>query len=104
MNKHSGITMDKRTVLGDSISWCFGIMFQSIGLINTFWGNDTFFGLLIVLVSFIYYPPVFAVVSRKLGFPIPVIARMVIGVLILWAALGVGELFDKIELMKIDLL
>jgi hypothetical protein len=39
------------------------------------------------------------------GFTIPgmVIIKILLGVFILWAALGVGELFDKIDLMMMDL-
>ena len=39
------------------------------------------------------------------GFSIPGmgIVKILLGIFILWASLGVGELFDKIELMKMDL-
>ncbi len=31
------------------------------------------------------------------------IVKILLGIFILWASFGVGELFDKIELMKMDL-
>lgn len=39
------------------------------------------------------------------GFSIPRIGlvKILLGIFIIWAALGVGELFDKIELMMNDL-
>jgi len=39
------------------------------------------------------------------GFSIPRIGivKILLGILILWASLGVGELFDKIDLMMMDL-
>jgi hypothetical protein len=38
-------------------------------------------------------------IKEKTGFAIPRIAKWLLGFFILWASLGVGELFDKIELM-----
>jgi hypothetical protein len=35
--------------------------------------------------------------------PIPQVAKIVLGIFIVWATLGVGELFDKMNLMMMDL-
>jgi hypothetical protein len=100
MNKAELIREYKSNVL-NLISWLFGIVFLAIGLINTFWGNDPGFGIFIVLLSFVYFPPVTALIQEKLGFSTPGIAKIILGIFIIWAALGVGELFDKIDLMLI---
>lgn len=92
--------MNNKLVAGNIISWLFGIAFLLVGLINTFWGNDTGFGVFIVLLSFFYFPPVNTLVRKSMGVKIPVVAKIVLGLFIIWAALGVGELFNKIELMK----
>jgi hypothetical protein len=68
-----------------------------------FWGNDPFFGVFIVLLSLVYFPPANALLKKITGFSIHPIIKILLGIFILWAALGVGELFDKIELMKQDL-
>ena len=39
-------------------------------------------------------------IERNLNFVLMRRIMIVLGVLILWASLGVGELFDKIELMR----
>jgi hypothetical protein len=82
----------------------FGSLVFAIGMINTFWGNDPGFGVFILVLSFVYFPPTSmrlnALAEKRLGFPIPAVAKILLGVFILWAALGVGELLDKIELMK----
>lgn len=83
------------------ISWIFGILFFAIGIVNTFWGNDSAFGVFILLLSFVYFLPVNETLKKWTGFHIPKfwILKILLGLFILWAALGVGELFDKIEMM-----
>lgn len=81
------------------LSWLFVF---AVGIINTFWGNDPGFGIFLILLSFVYFPPVNQVVKILFGFSVPVILKVLLAVFIIWAALGVGELFDKIELMRMD--
>lgn len=82
------------------ISWLLAIVVFAIGIINTFWGNDPFFGIFLILLSLVYLPPVNFMIKEKFGFSIPLILKILLAVFIIWAALGVGELFDKIDLMK----
>ncbi|MDB5205591.1 MAG: hypothetical protein JWR72_666 [Flavisolibacter sp.] len=105
MNNKSEITIYNKSHVGNAISWLFGIIAFLIGVINTFWGNDPQFGVFIILLSFAYFLPVNAILRKTLRFSIPKmgIVKIVLGIFIIWAALGVGELFDKIELMKMDL-
>lgn len=102
MNNKSEITLNNRSFLGDIISWFFGIVFLAIGLINTFWGNDPGYGIFIILLSFVYFPPATALLKKVSGLSIPLIVKIILGVFILWSALGVAELFDKIDLMLKD--
>ena len=77
----------------------FGILFAAIGVINTFWGNDTFYGLFVILLSLAFFP-VFGSLSKGRipeKFHLPM--RILLGLFILWSSLGVGELFEKIRLM-----
>jgi hypothetical protein len=86
------------------ISWMFGLVFFAIGVVNTFWGNDPGFGIFILLLSLVYFLPVNAILKKRTGFSIPRmrIIKIILGIFIIWAAMGVGELFDKIELMMND--
>ena len=83
------------------ISWLFGTLFFAIGLVNTFWGNDTLFGIFIILLSLIYFVPVNGILRRIAGFSIPrmMLVKILVGLFIIWAAMGVGELPDKVEMM-----
>jgi hypothetical protein len=89
------------------ISWIFGIAVFAAGVVNTFWGNDPGFGVFLLLLSLVYFPPTSAILNGKaekwVGFSIPKTGKIVLGIFIVWATLGVGELFDKIDLMMMDL-
>lgn len=85
------------------ISWFFGGIAFSIGIVNTFWGNDPGFGIFILLLSFVYFPWANSVLRKVTNFSIPGIVKILLGLFILWAALGVGELFDKVDLMMADI-
>lgn len=84
---------------GVIISWVFGIAVFAAGVLNIFWGNDPGFGVFLLLLSVVYFPPVNAILRKRTGIPVPGIVKIVLGVLIIWVVLGVGELFNKIELM-----
>lgn len=97
--------MNNNSIVLNIISWIFGIIFFAIGVVNTFWGNDPGFGIFILLLSLVYFLPVNDILKKMTGFSIPRmgIVKILLGIFILWASLGVGELFDKIDLMMMDL-
>ncbi len=77
------------------IRYLFAILFSIIGLINSFWGNDPFYGVFVILLSLPFYP----VFSERFVKQIRKWHLFILGGFILWTALGVAELFDKIALM-----
>jgi hypothetical protein len=83
------------------INGLFGLLAFSIGIVNAFWGNPAGFGIFIMLLSLVYFLPIYSILKRILGFQIPRlgIIKVLLALFILWAALGVGELFNKIETM-----
>ncbi len=97
--------MNNNSIVLNIISWIFGMVVFAIGVVNTFWGNDPGFGVFILLLSFVYFLPVNAILKKMTGFSIARmgIVKILLGIFILWASLGVGELFDKIDLMMMDL-
>ena len=84
-------------------SCAFGILILVIGIINSFWGNDPIFGVGLMALSTLYIPYIQVFVEKKARLQIPSIAKIILGLVIIWAALGVGELFAKIKLMQLDL-
>ncbi|RDC64150.1 hypothetical protein [Adhaeribacter pallidiroseus] len=93
------------SIILNSISWLFGIVVFAIGVVNMFYGNDPGFGIFILLLSFVYFLPVKAIFQKKIHFAIPRLnlLKVFLGLFIIWTALGVGELFDKINLLLRDL-
>jgi hypothetical protein len=106
MSDSHEVIMESRSIVLNIISWLFGVVAFAIGIVNIFWGNDFGFGVFILLLSFIYFLPVNVILRKLAGFSIPAmgIIKILLAIFILWASLGVGELFDKIELMKTDIL
>lgn len=83
------------------ISYGFGILAFAIGLVNTFWGQPVGFGVFIIILSISYFLPINAILKSIVGFNIPRIGlfRVLVTLFVLWASLGVGELFNKIANM-----
>lgn len=93
------MVIGKRGIL-DVASSVFGLICIAIGIINTFWGNDTFYGIFLILLSLVFFPAVTRMIHDKIGFAIPGILKIVLALFVIWSSLGVGELFDKIALMQ----
>lgn len=100
MNKKNTTPNDSSLAL-NIISWGFSLLAFAIGVVNTFWGKPAGFGIFIMLLSLVYFLPINSILERILGFQIPRlgIIKVLLALFILWAALGVGELFNKIETM-----
>lgn len=101
MDQRSEITRNNAETVENILSWQFGTGVLAAGIINIFWGNDTLFGTSIAILSLFYFLPVNAILDKILGFTLPKmgIIKIILGIVIVWAVVGVGDLFDKIELM-----
>ncbi len=102
MNQQPQAAFQSRNLFGNIISIIFGVLFFAIGFVNTFWGNDPQFGIFIILLSFLFFPPAGRLVKKITGFSLTPLLKLLIGAFIIWAAMGVGELFDKIDMMLAD--
>ncbi|MGZ5287126.1 MAG: hypothetical protein ACXWB9_08085, partial [Flavisolibacter sp.] len=65
--------------MGNIISTVFGVLFFAIGVVNTFWGNDPQFGVFIILLSFLYFPPVSRMIKNRIGFSVSPLLKIIIG-------------------------
>jgi hypothetical protein len=95
--------MTVKSIFFSVMSWTFGTAVFAVGLLNMFWGNDTAFGVFLLLLSFAYFPQVNHMIRKNFGFSIPPVVKIILAVFIIWVALGVGELFPKVELMLDDI-
>lgn len=98
--KHQKIFMKIMRTIGLVAAWVLGLLFFFVGLVNVGWGNDQVFGLFIIGLSVLFFPPVRFFVQRKSGFTVPVWLLVILALFIFWSSVGVGELFDKIGMMR----
>lgn len=91
--------MENKLSIANILSGLFGLLVLAIGFVNTFWGNDPGFGIFLLLLALVYFAPFDVLFKRITGFGLPLVVKIALGLFILWAALGVGELFDKVDLM-----
>jgi hypothetical protein len=94
--------MINNSCVWNTISWIFGVVVFAIGVLNIFWGNDLGFGVFVLFLSFVYFPPITSLLKVKFGFSIHYALKILLGIFIIWGALGVGELFAKIDLMLMN--
>jgi len=84
-------TLQKRT------GWLFGIVFIAIGVLNLFLVHPVP-GVFYLLISFVYFPFVNVFFKKKLGFTIPFTLQIILGLVILWGTLAVGDLAEILGL------
>ena len=80
-------------------NWAMGIAGSFIGVVNIFYGNDAFFGVFLLVLSLIFIPELTKLIQYKFAISIPLWVKIAIALFIFWSSVGVGELFDKIDLM-----
>lgn len=86
--------MNYKLIIGNIAGWAFGLAVFIIGLLNVFRGNDQDFGVGLMLVSFIFYPPVDALVRRIVGFSVHYAFKIILAIFLIWVNLAVGALAE----------
>lgn len=81
------------------LNWFVAVLFSTIGLVNCFVGNDPEFGVFILLLSLLFYPPLRLVFQQKTGRKIPTLVLILLGLFVFWSSLGIGELLEKINMI-----
>ena len=78
------------------ISWIFGIAVFAIGVLNVFLVHPVP-GAVYLLLSFVYFPPANAILKKRFGFSIPLVVKIILGIVIIWFTLGVSDLGDMVD-------
>ncbi len=81
------------TVTSNIVSWTFCIVFIVIGLLNLFLVHPVP-GAFYLLLSLFYFPQTNILFRKWFGFSIPLIAKIILGLVILWGTLAVGDLAE----------
>lgn len=77
-----------------------GLLVSYVGFVNTFWGNDPFYGLIIFSMAVFFYYPLLVFLNRIVPARVRTILLVIAALFIFFSSLGVGELEDKIEIME----
>ena len=88
-----------RCLMRDLIVVAFGVLFSAIGFVNTFWGNDPYYGLAVLTASSLFYLPLIDVARAGVSAQQSTALLVLLGAFILWSSIGVGELWDKTAMM-----
>ena len=76
--------------------WIFGVAVMIVGILNIFLVHVVP-GLVYLILSLVYLPPVNEVFRRRVGFAIPLIVKIILAVIIFFFTLGVSDLGDMID-------
>lgn len=88
--------MDKRQNAWSISGWVFGVIVLTLGVLNMFKVHFVP-GIAYLLLSLIYLPPANAYIRRKFGFSIPLVVKILLGIVLIMFTLGVSELGDMIN-------
>ena len=76
--------------------WIFGLIVFAIGVLNMILVHPVP-GLIYILLSFVYFPSVNNVLRKRVGFTIPPLVKIILGIFIIWFTLGISDLGDMID-------
>ncbi|WP_235861521.1 hypothetical protein [Pontibacter flavimaris] len=88
--------MRNRPSIGDIGGWLFGLLLLIVGILNMVLVHPVP-GVAYLLISLVYFPPANAYFRRKLGFPVPLILKIILGVVLFLFTFGVSDLGDMID-------
>lgn len=77
----------------DIVSFVFGLLLLTIGIMNVFMVHPVS-GIIYILVSLVFFPPTNNILKKTLNFTIPFKLKLIIFILIMWFTLGVGDLSE----------
>ncbi len=88
--------MNNKSNVLNIICWVFGAAIFAIGVLNVFLVH-TVPGVIYLLLSFVYYPPANAILKKRFGFSIPLVVKIILGIVIIWFTLGMSDLGDMFD-------
>ncbi len=75
------------------ISWLLGLIIFTLGILNLVLIHPVP-GLVYILLSLLFFPPVENLFLQKFGFSIPFPALLILALVIFWFTLGVSDLAE----------
>lgn len=88
--------MQQKLSLQNTISWVLGLAVLTIGILNLILIHPVP-GIVGILLSLLFFPPVNDVLKRTTGFMIPFYVKVALALFIFWFTLGISDLGDLID-------
>lgn len=88
--------MQKKITPLSLLSYLLGSLVFVIGLLNLFLVHPVP-GLVFILLSLVYLPQTNTLLQKSFGFAIPLLVKIVLGIVVVWFTLGVSDLGDLID-------
>lgn len=85
-----------KAAAGSVFSWAFALVVFTVGVLNILLVHPVP-GIAYLLLSFIYLPPAQVLFRQKMGFSIPLVVKIILGIIIIQFTLGVSDLGDMID-------
>ncbi|WP_266204716.1 hypothetical protein [Pontibacter kalidii] len=76
--------------------WVFGLVVITVGILNLLLVHPVP-GVAYLLISLIYLPPANLYVRKKLGFSLPAVVKIILGIILIMFTLGVSDLGDMLD-------
>lgn len=73
------------------ISWIFGLIIMSLGILNLIYIHPVP-GLVYLLLSLLFFPPLNSQLKKLSGFAIPFAVRILLFLVICWFTMGISDL------------
>lgn len=82
--------------ISNMISWILGLIVFTIGILNLVLIHPVP-GIIGLLLSLLFFPPVNELLMKRFGFVIPFAVKIVLALVIFWFTLGISDLGDVID-------
>lgn len=79
------------------VNLVFSTLFITTGVLNMFLVHPVP-GLFYIFLSLLYFPITDTVIQKKVGFSIPPTVKIVMGTIVIWGTLAVGDLAEVLGL------
>lgn len=78
------------------LSWLFGLAVFATGILNMILVHMVP-GIVYLLLALIYFPPLNEILRARFGFTIPLLVKVILGIILIIFTLGVSDLGDMID-------
>ena len=89
--------MESRNNIANVVGWVFFGIFLITGILNTVLVHLVP-GAFYLVLSLLYLPATDRMMKSKLGFRVPFAVKIIVGLVVLWGTLAVGELAEILGL------